>query len=80
MHTFFTAYAEELTRAVAAFPTQYLYPPDKAAAVAETTRRAVIQGGVSACNINSMGWKWTCKRLGIHHTKKAITAFIEAHP
>ena len=73
LDVFFAVYERELARAVAKYPTEYGYAPEQAKTVAVKMRKALIE---RTYNHGGYGFSWTCKALGIKHTRKAIEAYL----
>jgi hypothetical protein len=70
---FFAEYAKQLTLAIEQHPNEYGYPASEAPFVVARMRAAVNRGSF---NKDGLGFKWTCKALGIKYTYAAINAFL----
>lgn len=68
-------YVSGLSDAVIAHPNDYLYPVQQVPKVAAKMMKA-IRENANNVNYGSHGFRLTCKRLGIKHTKKAIIAYL----
>jgi hypothetical protein len=67
-------YEKQLMIAVQTYPSDYFYGPEK---VPETARKMAIAFKNNTYNYDSKGIKFTCKSLGIKHTRKAINEYIK---
>jgi hypothetical protein len=80
---FATAYRHGLLEAVTASYERsqnhaYDYGPDQVPTVATKILTEIEKvGGIDSVNIESAGFRRACKALGIKHSRKAITAFLE---
>jgi hypothetical protein len=70
---FRVAYRAAIERAVREYPDEYVVTMDLDAWVARWSD-AVSSGNY---NHNGRAMRWTCKALGIAHTRKAIAAFLD---
>lgn len=68
-------YEAALGDAVRVQPDAYAYPVSEVPRVVERMMRA-IRENVESVNYTGHGFRLTCKRLGIRHTKKAILNFL----
>ena len=68
-------YVSGLRDAVIAHPNDYLYPVQQVPVVVAKMMKA-IRENANNVNYGSHGFRLTCKRLGIKHTKKAIIAYL----
>ncbi len=73
--TFAQVYAEELQKAVLAYPEEYVWPVENVPTVAQKMIQAFRAG---TYNKDSRAIKATCKRLNIKHTYTAINAYLGA--
>lgn len=73
LDTFFSIYTKELARAAEKYPDRYAFRPDQAQIVSDKMRRAVLQ---RTYNHDGYAFAWTCKALGIKHTRRAIGEFL----
>lgn len=67
------AYTPNLRRAVTERPDEYAFGLEGVPRVADRMRAAFERGSY---NHDGHAIKWTCKALGIPHTRKAICAFL----
>jgi hypothetical protein len=70
---FFAIYPTNLERAILKYPAKYSYPVHEVPIVSARMRYAFKAG---TYNHDGFAIRWTCKALGIGHTRKAIEAFI----
>jgi len=70
---FMAVYSKQLARAMATYPSGYLWAPERADELAAKMSSAIVR---QSFNKDSESFKWTCKELGIPHTYKAIREFI----
>lgn len=75
--TFCHLYAEELTRARAERPADYIWPENELPAVLERMCLAFKRGTYSK---DSLAIRRVCKRLHIKHTYQAINAYLKGEP
>ena len=71
---FVHAYARNLRRAVEKYPLEYTWDIKHLPAVVNRMDVAIALG---TFNKDGYAMKWTCKELGIPHTYKAISAYLE---
>lgn len=71
---FWRVYAEELKRAVTERPQEYGWPVEQVPVVVSRMVAAFDRGSY---NHDSTAFRWTCNRLKIKHTRKAIREFID---
>jgi len=68
-------YVSGLRDAVIAHPDDYDYTAPEVPVVVAKMMKA-IRENANNVNYSSHGFRLTCKRLGIKHTKKAIIAYL----
>lgn len=68
-------YLSGLRDAVIAHPDDYAYTAPEVPIVVTRMMKA-IRENVNDVNYGGHGFRLTCKRLGIKHTKKAIIAYL----
>lgn len=71
---FFTIYSEELRLVHQEHPDEYFWPESQMDDVLARMRKAILQG---TYNKDGFAFRRTCKRLGIKHTYKAISAYLK---
>lgn len=74
LSAFVNEYRKQLTQAVTLRPDLYAYSTDLVPLVVDRMASAFEH---RTYNHDSLAIKWTCKVLGIRHTRKAIDAFIQ---
>jgi hypothetical protein len=74
LEQFMGVYEKNLGAAVSGWPDEYCWPREQVPDVAGRMRNAIIRG---TYNHGGRAFKMTCKELGIKHTRKAITEFLE---
>jgi hypothetical protein len=79
---FSVAYRNGLHEAVMRNPQDYAVPPGRtayefASIVSEKMLLAIKANGIRAVLFTQPGFRNACKSLGIKHTGKAMTAFLE---
>ena len=73
LDTFISVYAVQLAKAHAQAPDEYLWRIETLPTVVERMKKAIENGSF---NHEGNGFKWTCKELGIKHTRKAIQEYL----
>ncbi len=77
---FGAAYLDGLTAAVKANPEEYGYGPEGVPTVVARMLAAISAKGPGSVNLDGGGFRRACKALGIKHTRKAITAYLDGAP
>lgn len=73
----FDIYGVELENAHRMNPERYCWPISELPTVMAKMKDAFVRG---SCSIDGEGWKRTCKRLKIKHTRKALWEYAENNP
>lgn len=73
----FEVYGRHLEVAIAAAPTRYSYPLEEAPLVVERMKAAAAKKGIYGIAIDSAAWKATTKELGLRHTYRELSYYLE---
>ena len=75
LNQFMAIYTPALKEAVIKYPEEYYWSVDKVPEVAEKMRAAIMRGSYDK---DGRAFPVACKALGIKHTYKAITEYLNS--